>query len=112
MCLIKQEGSSEREREAAGCFVFSFYKDPIKLQQPPFCHYFKGNLRPTPVFTPSCLPPHRSAVGYSQVFQGLKAGEGFLGHRFDLVSKQGPAVKKHAGRRLMEGEKEEGGEHN
>jgi len=40
-------------------------------------------------------------MGYSQVFQGLQAREGFLGHRLDLVSKQSPAVPEHEGRRLM-----------
>lgn len=36
-------------------------------------------------------------MGYSQVFQGLQAREGFLGHRLDLVSKQSPAVSRHEG---------------
>lgn len=43
------------------------------------------------------------------MFQGLQAGEGFLGHRFDLVSKQSPAVAEHAGCQLMEGGEEEVG---
>lgn len=44
------------------------------------------------------------------MFQGIQAREGLLGHGFDLVSKQSPAVSKHEGCQYMKkGGEEEGG---
>lgn len=45
------------------------------------------------------------------MFQGIQAREGLLGHGFDLVSKQSPAVSKHEGCQYMkkgERKREEG----
>lgn len=85
--------------------IFSFYKEAIKFLEAftlPATFGIPPPLR-------RALPLHVSLVGYSQVFQALQAGEGFLGHRFDLVSKQGAAVPEHGGRRLTRRKGEEEG---
>lgn len=82
------------EKEAAGSQEWrasQAYKDAIKL----FAGRCSSHSWQASPFPPIPSPPNlQSLVGYSQVFQGLQAGERLLGHRLDLVSKQSPAVAK------------------